>query len=792
MTVKSTPRRPRRLFWKYVCLLVALLTAVLIVNACLEIYYSYQENKKALLSVQKKEALAAAGRIEQLIAEVERRIALMVESQWETSIQQLRLEYLRLLRELPAVTDVGYLDASGKEQLRLSRLALDVIGSQQDRSGEESFLVAKSGKTYFSPVYFREESEPYMKVAVAGTGADAGVAMAEVDLKLIWEVISRIKIGKAGHAHVVDAGGLLVAHPNISLVLRKTSLSSLPHVQDALRHIERPFEDPAMIAQDRQGRRVLTAFAPISLLGWTVFVEQPLAEAFEPLYASIVRTGVIGLVGLGLSILASLFLARTIVRPIQALQAGADRIGAGAFGQRIEIQSGDELETLAEAFNRMGAQLQESYGSLEEKVQARTRELAEAVDELQALGEVSQIVSSTLDLETVLATIVSRATHLSGADAGVIYEYDERATEFRLRAFENLEEAIVQTLQTAPIRMGESATGQAATIREPVQIPDITEGSVYQSRMRDALLGAGYRAMLAVPLLREDRIIGALTVIRKVAGAFTPKTIELLKTFATQSVLAIQNARLFGEIAEKSRQLEVASQHKSEFLANMSHELRTPLNAILGFNEMILGQVYGDVPPDLKEPLADIQNSGKHLLRLINNVLDLAKIEAGRMELALADYSVQDTVESVRASLRPLAADKGLEFGATVPEDIPLAYGDAGRITQCLMNLAGNALKFTRQGRVEISVELRGDVLVYRVADTGIGIAADKIETVFAEFRQGDATITSEFGGTGLGLSITKQFVEMHRGRIWVESELGSGSTFFIAIPLRLNGGTTA
>jgi signal transduction histidine kinase len=224
----------------------------------------------------------------------------------------------------------------------------------------------------------------------------------------------------------------------------------------------------------------------------------------------------------------------------------------------------------------------------------------------------------------------------------------------------------------------------------------------------------------------------------------------------------------------------------------MSHELRTPLNAILGFNEMILGQVYGDVPPDLKEPLADIQNSGKHLLRLINNVLDLAKIEAGRMELALADYSVQDTVESVRASLRPLAADKGLEFGATVPEDIPLAYGDAGRITQCLMNLAGNALKFTRQGRVEISVELRGDVLVYRVADTGIGIAADKIETVFAEFRQGDATITSEFGGTGLGLSITKQFVEMHRGRIWVESELGSGSTFFIAIPLRLNGGTTA
>jgi signal transduction histidine kinase len=224
----------------------------------------------------------------------------------------------------------------------------------------------------------------------------------------------------------------------------------------------------------------------------------------------------------------------------------------------------------------------------------------------------------------------------------------------------------------------------------------------------------------------------------------------------------------------------------------MSHELRTPLNAILGFNEMILGDVYGDVPPDLREPLTDIQNSGKHLLRLINDVLDLSKIEAGRMELALADYAVQDAVERVRASLHPLAAEKGLEFVATVPEDIPLAYGDAGRITQCVMNLAGNALKFTREGRVEISVELQGDLLVYGVADTGIGIAPDKIESVFAEFCQGDATITSEFGGTGLGLSITKKFVEMHGGRIWVESALGKGSTFSFAIPLRLAEGKPA
>ena len=233
------------------------------------------------------------------------------------------------------------------------------------------------------------------------------------------------------------------------------------------------------------------------------------------------------------------------------------------------------------------------------------------------------------------------------------------------------------------------------------------------------------------------------------------------------------------------RQLQVASQHKSTFLASMSHELRTPLNAILGFNEMLLGKIYGEVPVSMQEPLEDIQKSGKHLLRLINNVLDLAKIEAGRMELSLSDYSVQDTVESVRATLRPLAAEKGIDFVAEVSADIPLAYGDAGRITQCLLNLAGNSLKFTKAGKVEISVARDDGLLRYRVADTGIGIPAEQLDVVFSEFRQTDLTIASEYGGTGLGLSITKNFIEMHGGRIWVESTLGKGSTFIFEIPLR-------
>jgi len=425
------------------------------------------------------------------------------------------------------------------------------------------------------------------------------------------------------------------------------------------------------------------------------------------------------------------------------------------------------------------------------ELKERTEALTKSVGQLTALGEVSQVLSSTLDVEKVLQTIASRAVQLTGLDGAAIYEYDEGRQIFTLRGGENIMPELVALYRSEPIRLGEGAVGRAAESRAPVQIADIVEQG-YESRARDVLQRAGARALLAVPLLREGHILGAIAVIRNRPGPFAAEAINLLQTFATQSAIAIQNARLFREIEEKGRQLAEASQHKSQFLASMSHELRTPLNAILGFNEMILGEVYGEVPGDMKEPLEDIQTSGKHLLRLINNVLDLAKIEAGRMELALADYSVQDMVESVRTTLRPLAESKGLEFAVSVPNDIPLAHGDSGRLTQCLMNLAGNSLKFTKEGHVSISVEPSGETLAFRVTDTGIGIPPEKIDTLFTEFKQTDATIASEYGGTGLGLAITKQFIEMHGGRIWVESEPGKGSSFIFEIPLRAEAGAAA
>ena len=275
------------------------------------------------------------------------------------------------------------------------------------------------------------------------------------------------------------------------------------------------------------------------------------------------------------------------------------------------------------------------------ELQARTQELTRSVGELQALGDVGQAISSTLDLETVLSAIVARATMLADADAGVIYEYDEQREIFEPRATERLEDDIVQALVTTPVRKGQGATGRLAEVREPIQVTDVRARGA-QLPVRDVLIRAGYQALLAVPLVREDHLIGGLTVFRKTPGEFHADIVELLKTFATQSSLAIQNARLFREIEVKSRELEVASQHKSEFLASMSHELRTPLNAIIGFSDVLLQGMFGEMTKKQTEYLQDILASGQHLLSLINDILDLSKIEAGRMELDVAGVRSAD------------------------------------------------------------------------------------------------------------------------------------------------------
>jgi signal transduction histidine kinase len=951
-----------RLFRKYVALFVAVVCVALLTNGLFEIWFSYQENKQALTRIQREQAEAAAAKIGQFIKDIEGQIGWTTQLPWTASaLEQRRFDALRLLRQVPAITELAQLDAKGHEQLRVSRLAMDAVGVGTDFSKDPKFTEAVAHKIYYGPVYFRRESEPYMTLAMAGARRDAGVSVAEVNLKFIWDVVSQIKVGQKGQAFVIDSRGRLIAHPDISLVLRNTDLSRLPYVAAARSTDGAPAREGVEIVQDVQGREVLTAHAPILPLRWLMFVELPIEEANAPLYDSIKRSSLLLAGGLLLAFLAGLFLARKMIVPIQRLREGAAQIGAGNLEQRISIKTGDELELLADQFNDMAGRLEESYAGLEQKVEQRTHELTESlaqqtatsqvlqvissspgelepvframldnaaricdakfgalfliedglvhiasklnvppkleefleargkflppegsplrttletkeavqiaddsdsphpspaallggarsnvtvpmlkegemigaiaifrqevrpftdkqvelltnfanqaviaienvrllnelrartddlarsVGELQALGEVSQAVNSTLDLEQVLTTIVQRAVQLSRTDAGAIYVFDEARQEFKLRATYGMSDQMIIAITDRHISTGDAHIGPAATQRKPVQVPDIEKEPL--TPVNEINLREGFRAVLIIPLLRPDAIVGALVVRRKQPGEFPQSTIDLLETFGDQSVVAIQNANLFHEIEEKGKQLAVASQHKSQFLANMSHELRTPLNAILGYTELILDGIYGETPEKAQAVLKRVESNGRHLLGLINDVLDLSKIEAGQLTLTLTDYSMKDVLYNVFSAVEPLANDKKLGFKVEAQPDMPKGHGDERRLTQVVLNLVGNAIKFSDTGAVVIKASSANGSFTVAVQDNGPGISQADQGKIFEEFQQADNSATKKKGGTGLGLSISRRIVEMHGGRLWVESELGKGSVFQFTLPVQV------
>jgi signal transduction histidine kinase len=419
------------------------------------------------------------------------------------------------------------------------------------------------------------------------------------------------------------------------------------------------------------------------------------------------------------------------------------------------------------------------------ELQARTAELTRSVGELTALGEVSQALSSTLDLETVLTTIVSRAVQLSGVDGGVVFEYDNGTEEFVHRAATETGGALAEARRATRVRKGEGVVGRTAITLEPVQVPDITGPGAYVGANRENLIESGIRAILAVPMVREGQLIGCLVVSRNRAGNFQVETVELLRTFATQSALAIQNARLFHEIGDKSRQLEAASQHKSEFLANMSHELRTPLNAIIGFSEVLAQGMFGEVNEKQTEYLQDILESGRHLLSLINDILDLSKIEAGRMELELAEFDLSHAIHNALTLVRERAIRHGIALHHVIDAQITNIRADERKVKQVLLNLLSNAIKFTPEGgRIELRAATVDGTVTVSVTDTGVGIAPEDHEAVFEEFRQVGPT-DKKAEGTGLGLALSRKFIELHGGRVWVTSQVGVGSTFTFTLPVQ-------
>ena len=1133
----AAPTAPRvsrhgRLFRKYLLLILTLVSGALLASGAISVYFSYQEHKAAIGNLQQEKAVSAASRIEQYIRQIQQQLAFAALPQLDASDVELRrIEFLKLLRQVPEVTDIAQVDGDGRERVLVSRLGMDVLNSGKDRAAEPAFRGAKRGQPWVGPVYFRKETEPYMTIAIR-SGSDTGpVTIADVNLKFIWDVVSRIKIGDKGKAYVVDRNGYLVADPDIGLVLRKTNLSDLAHVRAAADGLDA--DDAALLSKDLAGTPIIASVAPIESLDWKVFVEQPVSEVYAKLNASILRTGALLLLGLVISAVGALALARGMVRPIRTLSEGAQRIGEGNLDQNIEVKTGDELEALADRFNRMSAQLRESYAGLERKVDERTRELTNSLEQQTAISEILRVISSSpTDVQPVLDTVAERAAHLCHApfarimlidgarltpaseywdgklteDAGrqgttpvpldrssisgraaidrdTVHLADiapllasefagaaDNMTRFECRAvlsvplmreggaygaivlarhdpglFAPDQVALVQTFarqaaiaidnvrlfnetkealdqqrasgevlaaisssiaDTGPVfekilascerlfagkvavinlvgedgllRLGayhgpgqekmeelypmpsdeSTATGVAIRRRVVVHFPDIERdeavppharavwnamgikaaigapmiwenrgiGSIFVGRdhagpfsdkdvtllktfadqaviaiqnarlfnetkealdqqrasgevlsaisssiadttpvfekilsscerlfagrlvgvtlvaedgrihiaayhgpgraeldkvfpapvdmetgtgvtilerqarhwadvehgdgvpplMRRGCAAIGVKAITFAPMMWEGRGIGAIFVGRANPGPFSDKDIALLRTFADQAVIAIQNARLFREIEDKSRQLEVANQHKSAFLASMSHELRTPLNAIIGFSEVLLARFFGELNEKQDDYLKDIHSSGKHLLALINDVLDLSKVEAGRMDLELSQFDAPVALADAMTLIRERAMKHGIALGLEVAPGIGAVTADERKFKQILLNLLSNAVKFTPDGgRVDVSAVRDGAALVVAVRDTGIGIAPEDQQAVFEEFRQVGTNYTSKAEGTGLGLALTRRFVELHGGRIWLESEPGKGSTFYFSIPDR-------
>jgi signal transduction histidine kinase len=559
----STPKPvPRARAWrapiaaKLATALIGLVVLVLTVNSAINTWLSYNQAKAAALEVQREKARSATDRVDEFLSEIETQLGWTTGAEWRYApLEQRRYDFIRLLRQVPAITELSYLDGSGKEQLKVSRLEPDALNSAKDFSADPRFVRAVADKIWFGPVEFRRGSEPYMTIALSHVGRQPGVTVADVNLKLIWDVINAIHVGDKGYAFIVDGQGRLIAHPDLSLVLRGTDFSGLSQFRQAVADKEASKASVAEIATSFDGASVLTAYAASPRTHWIVFVQLPLTEALAAVYKSLWQTLALLGLGLALALIVGGLLARRLVAPIRQLQQGAERLGAGDLSERLDIRTGDEIETLADRFNQMAGSIKESYDTLEAKVETRTQDLNEALRLQTATADVLKVISrSAFDLQTVFDTLIASAVDLCEAHSGTICVRDGDVFRYRGNAGGGATDRLSEYLAAHPATPGrESMAGRVLLSGKVEAIPDRLADRDFAVPM-DAH-GNAARSLLGVPLLGKSGIEGALVLTRQAPGPFSNRHIEIVQTFADQAVIAIENVRLFEEVQARTKEL---------------------------------------------------------------------------------------------------------------------------------------------------------------------------------------------------------------------------------------------
>ena len=825
VTPVAAPHRRMGLALKFALAFIGLVTSVLVINGAINLWLSYEEAKRSAVRVQQEKAQAAAERINLFISDIESQMGWTTRTEWaRVSLDQRRYDFIRLLRQAPAITELVHIDGTGKEQLKLSRLEPDVVGSGTDYAGKDVFTGAVTNKNWFSPVYFRRGSEPYMTVALAHAGRNPGVTVAEVNLKLIWDVVSSIRIGDAGYAYIVDAKGRLIAHPDMSLVLRETDLSRIPQVSAALaqRHATAAAQSStAETATGLDGSSILIAHAPIPRLNWLVFVQLPTRESLAPVYASLAQTGSLLGFGLILATLMGSLLARRMVVPIQQLQAGAQRLGDGDLSQRIDVRTGDEIETLARRFNTMASRIQDAQETLETKVVERTSDLNEALRHQTGTGKILQVIAaSPTNIKPVLQAVAESACDVCDAnDCAVLLK---QGGDLLFSAHHG---PIPIGLEKWPINRRWTA-GRAVMDRRIVHVHDLQgpEGEDFPEG-RELSVRMGHRTIASVPLMREGESIGAMVVRRTEPQPFSDKQLALLQTFADQAIIAINNVRLFEEVQARTQDLSTSLEElrttqdrliQTEKLASLgqltagiAHEIKNPLNFVNNFaalsGELLdeLDQALAPVALDdavrdevseltgmLKGNLAKVVQHGKRADSIVKNMLLHSREGAG-------DHRPVDinaiAEESLNLAYHGARAEKP-GFNITLHKKLDPAAGEVDlypqEITRVLLNLITNGFYAAAKRKTEgdaafepsltLSTRNLGDRVEIKVRDNGTGIPPEVKAKMFNPFF----TTKPAGEGTGLGLSLSHDIVvKQHGGTIDVDTVPGSFTEFTVVLP---------